>query len=44
MAYITVEEGVPGIRGLVQFRPETGQFLYEFAEVLLKYDGLSVHR
>jgi hypothetical protein len=25
MAYINVQEGVPGIRSLVLFRPETGK-------------------
>lgn len=36
MAYIKVEEGVPGIRSLVMFRPETGKPLYELAQVLLR--------
>ncbi len=36
MAHIKVEEGVPGIRSLVQFRPETGKPLYELAQVLLR--------
>jgi len=36
MAYIQVEEGVPGIRSLVMFRPETGKPLYELAQVLLR--------
>lgn len=36
MAHIQVEEGVPGIRSLVQFRPETGKPLYELAQVLLR--------
>lgn len=36
MAYIKVEDGVPGIRSLVLFRPETGQHLYELAQVLLR--------
>ncbi len=36
MAFINVEEGVPGIRSLVMFRPETGQHLYELAQVLLR--------
>jgi uncharacterized peroxidase-related enzyme len=36
MAYINVPEGVPGIRSLVLFRPETGQPLYELAQVLLR--------
>ena len=36
MAYIDVPEGVPGIRSLVMFRPETGQHLYALAQVLLR--------
>ena len=36
MAHISVQEGVPGIRSLVQFRPETGKPLYELAQVLLR--------
>jgi AhpD family alkylhydroperoxidase len=36
MAYIDVPEGVPGIRSLVLFRPETGKPLYELAQVLLR--------
>lgn len=36
MAYINVQEGVPGIRSLVMFRPETGHSLYELAQVLLR--------
>ena len=36
MAHITVPEGVPGIRSLVLFRPETGKPLYELAQVLLR--------
>ena len=36
MAYIKVPEGVPGIRSLVMFRPETGKPLYELAQVLLR--------
>ncbi|HTD95213.1 MAG TPA: peroxidase-related enzyme, partial [Chitinophagaceae bacterium] len=36
MAHIKVEEGVPGIRSLVLFRPETGKPLYELAQVLLR--------
>ncbi len=36
MAYIEVEEGIPGIRSLVMFRPETGKPLYELAQVLLR--------
>jgi len=36
MAHILVPEGVPGIRSLVMFRPETGQHLYALAQVLLR--------
>lgn len=36
MAHIAVPEGVPGIRSLVLFRPETGQHLYALAQVLLR--------
>jgi uncharacterized peroxidase-related enzyme len=36
MAHINVPEGVPGIRSLVMYRPETGKPLYELAQVLLR--------
>lgn len=36
MAHIPVAEGIPGIRSLAFFRPETGQYLYELAQVLLR--------
>jgi uncharacterized peroxidase-related enzyme len=36
MAHIKLEEGVPGIRSLVLFRPETGKPLYNLAQVLLR--------
>lgn len=36
MAHIEVEEGVPGIRSVVLFRPETGKPLYDLAQVLLR--------
>jgi uncharacterized peroxidase-related enzyme len=36
MAYISVEEGVPGIRSLFNFRPATGKPLCELADVLLR--------
>ena len=39
MAHINVPEGVPGIRSLVLFRPETGQYLYEIAQVLLRAES-----
>lgn len=36
MAHIKVEDGIPGIRSLFQFSPETGKPLCELAEVLLR--------
>lgn len=36
MAHIKVPDGIPGIRSLVMFRPETGKHLYDLAEVLLR--------
>ena len=36
MAHINVPEGVPGIRSLVMFRPETGKPLYQLAQALLR--------
>ncbi len=36
MAHISVPEGVPGIRSLVMFRPESGEHLYALAQVLLR--------
>lgn len=39
MAYINVPEGVPGIRSLAMFRPETGRPLYALAQVLLRDDS-----
>lgn len=36
MAHIAVPEGVPGIRSLVLFRPDTGKHLYDLAQVLLR--------
>jgi uncharacterized peroxidase-related enzyme len=39
MPHINVPEGVPGIRSLVMFRPETGKSLYELAQVLLRGDS-----
>src|SRR5450432_1489486 len=37
MAHIKLPEGLPGIRGLMAFRPETAKPLNELAEILL-YD------
>jgi uncharacterized peroxidase-related enzyme len=36
MPYITLNSAEPGIRGLLRFRPETGQPLSELADVLLR--------
>ena len=36
MAHIAVTAGVPGIRSLALFRPETAKPLYELAQVLLR--------
>lgn len=36
MAHIQVPEGIPGIRSLVMFHPETGKPLYQLAQVLLR--------
>ncbi len=36
MAHIAVPEGVPGIRSLAMYRPETAQHLYDLAQVLLR--------
>ncbi len=36
MAHIKVPEGVPGIRSLVMYRPDTGKHLYDLAHVLLR--------
>lgn len=36
MAHINVPDGVPGIRSLAMFRPDTGKHLYDLAQVLLR--------
>lgn len=36
MAHINVPEAVPGIRSLVMFRPESGKYLYDLAQALLR--------
>jgi uncharacterized peroxidase-related enzyme len=36
MAHIPLKEGVPGIRGLLAFRPETAKPLGDLAEVLMR--------
>lgn len=39
MAYINIDESLPGIRGLMDFRPETAQPMNDLAEVLLRKDS-----
>lgn len=39
MAHINLPEGVPGIRSLVLFRPETGKHLYDLVQVLLRNES-----
>lgn len=39
MAYINVPENLPGIRGLMAFRPESARPLNELAEVLLRAEN-----
>lgn len=36
MAHIKVPDGVPGIRSLAMFRPDTGKHLYDLVQVLLR--------
>lgn len=36
MAHIKLQDGLPGIRGPMAFRPDTGRILSELAEVLLR--------
>lgn len=36
MAHIPVPEGIPGIRSLVMYRPDTGKHLYDLAQALLR--------
>jgi len=40
MAHIPIAEGLPGIRGLFAFRPETAKPLCDLAEVLLHTPGI----
>jgi uncharacterized peroxidase-related enzyme len=44
MAHILVQDGLPGIRGLMAFRPETAKPLNELAEVLLRDDNNTLTR
>ncbi|RCR70502.1 carboxymuconolactone decarboxylase family protein [Larkinella punicea] len=39
MAHIQVPEGIPGIRSLVMYRPDTGQHLYALAQALLRNES-----
>jgi alkylhydroperoxidase family enzyme len=39
MAHIRLQEGLPGMRGLLAFRPETARPLSELADVLLHAPG-----
>jgi uncharacterized peroxidase-related enzyme len=39
MAHIKLQDGLPGIRGPMAFRPDTGRILSELAEVLLRSEN-----
>lgn len=39
MAHINLQDGVPGIRSLVMYRPDTGKPLYDLAQVLLRAES-----
>lgn len=39
MPHIDLEKGVPGIRSLVRYRPDTGKPLYDLAQVLLRAES-----
>jgi uncharacterized peroxidase-related enzyme len=39
MPHISLNNDLPGIRGLAAFRPETGRPLYELAQILLRSPG-----
>lgn len=39
MAYIKIDESLPGIRGLMHFRPETAQPMNDLAEILLRSEN-----
>ena len=39
MAHIKIDENLPGIRGLMHFRPETAQPMNDLAEVLLRSEN-----
>jgi uncharacterized peroxidase-related enzyme len=44
MAYINLENDLPGIRGPMQYSPETGKALNELAEILLHDENNSLSR
>ena len=44
MAYIDLQNELPGIRGLMAYRPETSKPLNELAEILLRDDKNSLSR
>jgi uncharacterized peroxidase-related enzyme len=44
MAHIDLQNELPGIRGLMQFRPETAKHLNELAEILLRDDNNTLTR
>lgn len=44
MAYINVPDDLPGIRGLMAFRPETAKYINELAEILLRNDDNTLTR
>ena len=44
MAYINLQNDLPGIRGLMQYSPETGKALNELAEILLHDENNTLTR
>src|SRR6478672_11844950 len=44
MAFINLENDLPGIRGPMQYSPETGKALNELAEILLHDDNNTLSR
>ena len=44
MAYINLQNDLPGIRGLMAYSPETGKVLNELAEILLHDDNNTLTR
>src|SRR5436190_1175712 len=44
MAYIELNNDLPGIRGLMAYRPETAEPLNAFAEILLRDDNNTLTR